>query len=125
MSLFSLSFFFPMDNKNSNGLCWWPQKSPLLVPVDVTPINTLYVFVDIGIDTQHFVDTVKKNFEQEKRLVLVGTIQFVAALQVSNKIVSVFNIWNGMEKERAKKRVVGGGRKGKKKMLISIRKKTI
>ena len=53
--------------------------------MDVTPINTLYVFVDIGIDTQHFVDTVKKNFEQGKRLVLVGTIQFVAALQVSNR----------------------------------------
>ena len=50
--------------------------------MDVTPINTLYVFVDIGIDTQHFVNTVKKNFEAGKRLVLVGTIQFVAALQV-------------------------------------------
>ena len=54
-----------------------------VVPVDVTPINTLYVFVDIGIDTQHFVDTVKKNFEAGKRLVLVGTIQFVASIQVS------------------------------------------
>ncbi|KAI9318528.1 putative diphthamide synthesis protein-domain-containing protein [Dichotomocladium elegans] len=52
-----------------------------LVPVDVTPINTLYIFVDIGIDTQHFVDTIKKNFEAGKRLVLVGTIQFVASLQ--------------------------------------------
>ncbi|KAI7880719.1 hypothetical protein K492DRAFT_146953 [Lichtheimia hyalospora FSU 10163] len=52
-----------------------------LVPVDVTPINTLYVFVDIGIDTQHFVDTIKKNFEAGKRLVLVGTIQFVASIQ--------------------------------------------
>lgn len=54
----------------------------ILVPVDVTPINTLYVFVDIGIDTQHFVDTIKKNFEAGKRLVLVGTIQFVASIQV-------------------------------------------
>lgn len=53
-----------------------------IVPVDVTPINTLYVFVDIGIDTQHFVDTIKKNFEAGKRLVLVGTIQFVASIQV-------------------------------------------
>lgn len=52
-----------------------------IVPVDVTPINTLYVFVDIGIDTQHFIDTVKRNFESGKKLVLVGTIQFVAALQ--------------------------------------------
>jgi diphthamide biosynthesis enzyme Dph1/Dph2-like protein len=50
--------------------------------VDVTPINTLYVFVDIGIDTQHFIDTVKRNFEAGKKLVVVGTIQFVTALQV-------------------------------------------
>jgi 2-(3-amino-3-carboxypropyl)histidine synthase len=54
-----------------------------LVPVDVTTIETLYVFVDIGIDTKHFIATVKKNFEKGKRLVLVGTIQFAAALQVS------------------------------------------
>jgi hypothetical protein len=57
------------------------SPSPL-VPVDVTPINTLYVFVDIGIDTQHFIDTVKRNFEAGKKLVVVGTIQFVTALQV-------------------------------------------
>ncbi|CAO0794362.1 unnamed protein product [Mucor circinelloides] len=54
-----------------------------LVPVDITTIETLYVFVDIGIDTQHFIATVKKNFEKGKRLVLVGTIQFAAALQAS------------------------------------------
>ncbi|KAG0181837.1 Diphthamide biosynthesis protein 1 [Apophysomyces sp. BC1021] len=56
-----------------------------LVPVDVTPINTLYVFVDIGIDTQHFIDTVKKNFERGKKLVLVATIQFGTALQASRE----------------------------------------
>lgn len=55
------------------------------VPVDVTPINTLYVFVDIGIDTQHFIDTVKKNFEKGKKLVLVATIQFATALQASRE----------------------------------------
>ncbi|RCH84330.1 Diphthamide biosynthesis protein 1 [Rhizopus azygosporus] len=54
-----------------------------LVPVDITTIETLYVFVDIGIDTQHFIDTVKRNFEKGKRLCLVGTIQFAAALQAS------------------------------------------
>ncbi|KAF7728488.1 Diphthamide biosynthesis protein 1 [Apophysomyces ossiformis] len=56
-----------------------------LVPVDVTPINTLYVFVDIGIDTQHFINTVKKNFERGKKLVLVATIQFATALQASRE----------------------------------------
>ncbi|KAI7869387.1 putative diphthamide synthesis protein-domain-containing protein [Spinellus fusiger] len=54
-----------------------------LVPVDVTPINTLYVFVDIGIDTMHFIETVKKNFELGKKIVLVGTIQFATALQAA------------------------------------------
>ncbi|CAM0142615.1 Diphthamide biosynthesis protein 1 [Umbelopsis sp. WA50703] len=58
-----------------------------LVPVDVTPINTLYVFVDIGIDTQHFIDTVKRNFEAGKKLVVVGTIQFVTALQAARTIL--------------------------------------
>lgn len=72
-----------MDN-DSNDHCIG------LVPVDVTPINTLYVFVDIGIDTQHFVDTIKKNFEAGKRLVLVGTIQFVASIQVC--VYSIYNI---------------------------------
>lgn len=74
-------------NNDGNGHCI------NLVPVDVTPINTLYVFVDIGIDTQHFVDTIKKNFEAGKRLVLVGTIQFVASIQVC--VYSVYNIKRG------------------------------
>ncbi|RKP07571.1 putative diphthamide synthesis protein-domain-containing protein [Thamnocephalis sphaerospora] len=59
-----------------------------LVPVDVTSIKTMYVFVDIGIDTQHFVDTVRKNLEPGKRLVIVGTIQFVAALQAAKQVLS-------------------------------------
>lgn len=50
--------------------------------MDVTPIKTLYVFVDINIDTQHFIDTVRKNFDMGKRLAIVGTIQFATAIQV-------------------------------------------
>ena len=41
----------------------------------------LYVFVDIKIDTAHFVDTVKYNFPAGSKLALVSTIQFVATLQ--------------------------------------------
>ncbi len=79
-----------------------------LVPVGITTIKTLYVFVDIGIDKRHFVDTVVHNLsstvcntdetnsarkarhieiEQEtdypvqKTIALVSTIQFVASLQ--------------------------------------------
>lgn len=43
----------------------------------------LYVFVDIKIDTAHFIETLKYNFEPGKCLALVSTIQFVTALQVS------------------------------------------
>lgn len=54
-----------------------------LVPVDVTAIKTLYVFVDIAIDVNHFVETVKANIEAGKRIALVATVQFVASLQAS------------------------------------------
>ncbi|KAJ3117084.1 Diphthamide biosynthesis protein 1 [Phlyctochytrium bullatum] len=54
-----------------------------LIPVNVTSIKTLYVFVDIGIDVQHFIDTVRYNFEASQKLILVATIQFVASLHVA------------------------------------------
>lgn len=57
-----------------------------LVPIDKTHgINMLYVFVDIKIDTKHFIDSVLYNFEPGCNLVLVSTIQFVAALQATAK----------------------------------------
>ncbi|KAJ3249032.1 Diphthamide biosynthesis protein 1 [Chytriomyces hyalinus] len=56
-----------------------------LVPVTVTTIKTLYVFVEIGIDTKHFIDTVHKNFEPGTPLVLVATIQFISALQAARR----------------------------------------
>uniref|UniRef100_W5MHB8 2-(3-amino-3-carboxypropyl)histidine synthase subunit 1 n=1 Tax=Lepisosteus oculatus TaxID=7918 RepID=W5MHB8_LEPOC len=53
-----------------------------LVPIDSTAgIKMLYVFVDIQIDTPHFLDTVRFNFPRGSSLALVSTIQFVAALQ--------------------------------------------
>ena len=51
----------------------------------VTSIKTLYVFVDIGIDVKHFVDTVRKNFEPDTSIILVATIQFMSSLQASKK----------------------------------------
>ncbi|KAJ3357275.1 Diphthamide biosynthesis protein 1 [Entophlyctis luteolus] len=56
-----------------------------LVPVTVTSIKTLYVFVEIGIDTAHFVETVQANFDRDTHLVLVATIQFTAALQSAKR----------------------------------------
>ena len=51
-----------------------------LIPVDVTKIKTLYVFVDISIDTGHLVATVERNFQVGKTIAIVGTIQFNATL---------------------------------------------
>ncbi|KAK7544603.1 diphthamide biosynthesis protein 1 [Phyllosticta citribraziliensis] len=51
-----------------------------LIPVAVTKIATLYVFVSIGIDTQHLVDTIQRNFAPGKTIAMVGTIQFNATI---------------------------------------------
>lgn len=51
-----------------------------LIPVDVTKIKTLYVFVDISIDTSHLIATLERNFQSGKTIAMVGTIQFNATL---------------------------------------------
>ncbi|KAI9332138.1 diphthamide biosynthesis protein 1-like protein [Zopfochytrium polystomum] len=58
-----------------------------LVPVTVTTIKMLYVFVEIVIDLKHFLDTIQKNFEPnpQTHLVLVATIQFISALQQARR----------------------------------------
>ncbi|XP_066492288.1 2-(3-amino-3-carboxypropyl)histidine synthase subunit 1 isoform X2 [Tiliqua scincoides] len=55
-----------------------------LIPIDSTKgVKMLYVFVDIKIDTAHFVETLRFNFSAGAKLVLVSTVQFVAALQAA------------------------------------------
>ncbi|XP_053680872.1 2-(3-amino-3-carboxypropyl)histidine synthase subunit 1 [Anopheles nili] len=57
-----------------------------LIPIDqTTGIKVLYVFVDIKIDTLHFVQSVKLNFPRERKLAFVSTIQFVATLHAAAK----------------------------------------
>jgi 2-(3-amino-3-carboxypropyl)histidine synthase len=51
-----------------------------LIPVSVTSIKTLYVFVDIGIDVTHLIATIERNFQPAKTIALVGTIQFNATI---------------------------------------------
>ncbi|KAL6892306.1 diphthamide biosynthesis protein 1 [Trichoderma evansii] len=51
-----------------------------LIPVDVTKIKTLYVFVDISIDTSHLVNSLERNFASGKTIAIVGTIQFNATI---------------------------------------------
>ena len=51
-----------------------------LIPVSTTKISTLYVFVDISIDTSHLIATLKRNFQSGKTIAMVGTIQFNSTL---------------------------------------------
>ena len=51
-----------------------------LIPVDVTKIKTLYVFVDISIDATHLLASLERNFQSGKTIAMVGTIQFNATL---------------------------------------------
>jgi 2-(3-amino-3-carboxypropyl)histidine synthase len=60
-----------------------------LIPVNVTSIKTLYVFVDIGIDIQHLIATVEKNFPPEKTIAMVGTIQFNATIHKVTQILRI------------------------------------
>lgn len=47
-----------------------------LVPIDVTSIKVLYVFVTININEDHIIKTLQKNFAKGVRLATFGTIQF-------------------------------------------------
>ncbi|VEU21807.1 DEKNAAC102473 [Brettanomyces naardenensis] len=51
-----------------------------LVPIDVTTIKVLYIFVTIQIDEKHLINTIRKNFNQGSRLAVFGTIQFNPAI---------------------------------------------
>ncbi|KAI5440184.1 uncharacterized protein LOC127120877 [Lathyrus oleraceus] len=53
-----------------------------LVPIDSTTIPCLYIFVDIKIDVDHFVDTVRLNLGfLGKSIILAGTIQFASGIR--------------------------------------------
>jgi len=54
-----------------------------LIPVSITSIPCMYVFVDIKMDTEHFISCVRTNFTSGSRLILAGTIQFAASMQLA------------------------------------------
>lgn len=57
-----------------------------LIPIDQThEIKVLYIFVDIKIDTVHFIESVKLNFDSAKCLAFVSTIQFVSTMHAAAK----------------------------------------
>lgn len=54
-----------------------------LVPIDLSHIPCLYVFVEIQIDVLHLVETVKANLNKVEKIALAGTIQFTAAVHAA------------------------------------------
>lgn len=51
-----------------------------LVPITLTKMPTLYVFVEIKLNTKHYIDTIKHNFPADSSIALGGTIQFVSSI---------------------------------------------
>ena len=73
----SISDLIPSSNGTASRThLWLPQ-----VPVDVTGVPAMYIFVDIGIDVHHLVETVRFNFTPGTQLSLAGTIQFASSIQ--------------------------------------------
>lgn len=63
-----------------------------LVPVDVTGIKVLYVFVTIDIDTDHLLGTLTHHFPAGSRLAMVSTIQFNPTLHYVTKQLESYGI---------------------------------
>lgn len=53
-----------------------------LIPVSTTKIPTLYVFVDITIDTKHLIATLTRNISPGKTIAMVSTVQFSNTLHL-------------------------------------------
>ena len=51
-----------------------------LIPLSIEKLATLYIFVDISIDTEHLVKTLARNISPGKTIAMVGTIQFNSTL---------------------------------------------
>lgn len=45
-----------------------------LVPITECSVKVLYVFVEISIDLEHFIASIKKNIESSKKFYLMGTV---------------------------------------------------
>mmetsp|Transcript_28687 Transcript_28687/g.82061 ORF Transcript_28687/g.82061 Transcript_28687/m.82061 type:complete len:355 (+) Transcript_28687:324-1388(+) len=47
-----------------------------IVPTDQTTVATLYVHVEVQVDVAHLVETVRHNFSAQKKIALMGSVQF-------------------------------------------------
>ena len=57
-----------------------------LVPVDETSIPCMYIFVNMKIDLQHLIESVKLTFDRDTRIILAGTIQFNKEMHAAKKV---------------------------------------
>ena len=82
-----------------------------LVPINETCIKTLYVFVEIKIDLEHFVKTFLLNFPlKTQRFFLLGTIQFNSAIFEARALLEkegYINLVIPQEKPRSSGEVLG------------------
>ncbi|ANQ10622.1 Diphthamide synthesis protein [Plasmodium coatneyi] len=65
-----------------------------LVPLTVTKIRCIYVFVDIKLNSSHLVETIKKNFKKSDIVLLLGTIQFSCLVHNVHSILKKENYFD-------------------------------
>ncbi len=52
-----------------------------IVPLDKSPLRTMYVFVEIRFDLTHFVESIKQNFKtKDQKMFMISNIQFAGGL---------------------------------------------
>ncbi|CAD8132803.1 unnamed protein product [Paramecium octaurelia] len=81
-----------------------------LVPINECAVKTLYVFVEINIDTKHLFETIKKNFTDKNiKYYLMGTIQFNTYIHLLKKQLEEdgYKIVIPQEKPRSSGEVLG------------------
>lgn len=79
-----------------------------LVPIDITKIKVLYVFVTISIDETHLLKTLLKNFEVGTKLATVSTIQFNPTLHsIKEKLAGKIEIITPQIKPLSKGEILG------------------
>ncbi|CRH03999.1 diphthamide synthesis protein, putative [Plasmodium relictum] len=65
-----------------------------LIPLTVTKIRCIYVFVDIKLSSSHLVETIKKNFDKKDIILLLGTIQFSCVVHGVHNILKGENYFD-------------------------------
>lgn len=55
-----------------------------LVPINITRVKVVYVFVEIFFDSKHLVDCISSSFSSETHIALLGTIQFTSVLHAAS-----------------------------------------